>query len=88
MQIVIDLALSACVRAKLGTPATYADAFRRLAAEELLDEALAERLVLATGFRNAVVHDYGELDMTRVHEAAVKGPADLRSFLAALRDMI
>lgn len=88
VQIVMDLALSACVRAKLGTPATYADAFRCLAAEELLDEALAERLVLATGFRNAVVHDYGELDMTRVHEAALKGPADLRSFLAALRDMI
>ena len=30
-QIVIDLALSTCVSLKLGTPASYADAFRRLA---------------------------------------------------------
>lgn len=84
VQITIDLALSWCVRAGLGAPPTYGDAFRRLAAAELLDGDLAGRLVRATGFRNLVVHAYADLDLARVHEAATSGPADLRSFASAL----
>jgi uncharacterized protein with HEPN domain len=40
----------------------------------------------AAGFRNLVVHGYGRLDLRRVHAIASAGPADLRAFLAALRD--
>ena len=84
VQITIDLALSWCVRAGLGAPPTYGDAFRRLAAEGLLDEDVAARLVRAVGFRNLVVHAYAALDLARVHAAAVSGSADLRAFAAAL----
>ena len=84
IQLTIDLALSWCVRAGLGAPPTYADAFRRLAAAGLLPEALSGRLVRAVGFRNLLVHAYGDLDLTRVHAAATGGPADLRAFAAAL----
>jgi len=86
VQITIDLALSWCVRAGLGAPPTYGDAFRRLAAAGLLDKALAERLVRAVGLRNLVVHAYADLDQQRVHEAAPSGPPDLLSFAAALLD--
>lgn len=85
-QIVIDLAMSTCLSLKLGTPASYADAFRRLEGAKVIDHALAERLVLAAGFRNVVAHAYETLDMARVHAAAVRGPSDLRALLAALRD--
>ena len=86
-QIVIDLAMAACLWHKVGTPASYADAFRLLQkAGVLTDAALADRLVRAAGFRNVVAHAYEALDMVRVHEAATKGPADLRAFLAILRD--
>jgi uncharacterized protein YutE (UPF0331/DUF86 family) len=88
VQIVIDLAVAACLHLKLGTPATYADAFRRLAAAGHLDAALAERLARAAGFRNVVAHAYEALDMARVHRAARDGPSDLRRFLAALRDRV
>jgi uncharacterized protein YutE (UPF0331/DUF86 family) len=88
VQIVIDIALTACVSNNLGTPTSYADAFRRLANANLLDEPLAERLVLATGFRNAIVNTYENLDMAKVYEAASKGPNDLRAFLATLRDQL
>lgn len=88
IQIVIDLALSACLHLRLGTPASYADAFRRLAGAGALDASLADRLVRAAGFRNVVAHAYEELDMARVHRAAREGPADLRAFLAALRDRL
>jgi len=81
VQIVIDVALALCVQMHLGTPATYAEAFERLADDGHLERGLAGRLTKAAGFRNLVAHAYGRLDMARVHEAAVRGPADLRAFL-------
>ncbi len=84
VQLVLDLAFAACLHRRLPTPATYADAFRSLVAEGLLDPALAERLARAAGFRNLVAHAYEALDMAAVHAAATTGPADLRAFLVAL----
>ncbi len=86
-QIVIDLALTACLRLDLGTPTGYADAFRRLAESGRLQPELARRLALAVGFRNVVAHTYEKLDMERVWRAAADGPADLRAFVATLRDL-
>lgn len=83
-QIVIDLAMTACLALRLGAPSSYADAFRRLAEARAIDPALAERLSRAAGFRNVVAHAYESLDMTRVFRAATDGPADLRAFLAAV----
>ena len=84
VQIVIDLAVTSCLRFDLGAPQGYADAFRRLEAAGIVDPPLADRLVLVTGFRNVVAHAYETLDMQRVHRAATDGPADLRAFLGAL----
>ena len=86
VQVVIDLAVSTCVRLGIGSPPTYADAFRQLADADVIADDLAERLGRAAGFRNLVVHGYGRLDLRRVHAIASVGPADLRAFLAALRD--
>jgi uncharacterized protein YutE (UPF0331/DUF86 family) len=44
-QIVIDLAVSACVAHGSGTPKSYADAFRRLETAGLIGADLADRLV-------------------------------------------
>jgi len=87
-QIVIDLALGACVLRKLGTPSGYADAFRRLQAAALIDADLAHRLVRAAGFRHVVAHAYEGLDMARVHLAATNGPRDLIAFLSTLRGLV
>lgn len=82
-QIVIDLAVAACVAHGAGTPQSYADAFRRLHAAGVIDDGLATRLVRAAGFRNLVAHAY-ELDLARVHQAARSGPVDLLACVAAL----
>lgn len=87
-QITIDLAIAACVAFKLGTPASYADAFRRLADSGHIETDLADRLSRAAGFRNVIAHAYESLDMRRVYHAASTGPADLRAFLASLTDRI
>ena len=84
-QIAIDLATAACVKWSLGTPATYADAFTRLADAGIVDPALAGRLKRAAGFRNLVAHACERLDMARVHAAATEGPADLRALQLAIR---
>lgn len=86
VQIVIDLAVSSCVRLGLGSPPTYGDAFRTMASADILDHELAQRLVHAAGFRNLIVHAYADLDLRRVHAIAAHGPADLRALLVALRD--
>jgi uncharacterized protein YutE (UPF0331/DUF86 family) len=52
VQVVIDLAVSTCVRLGVGSPPTYADAFRRLADAQVLPRDLADRLARAAGFRN------------------------------------
>jgi uncharacterized protein YutE (UPF0331/DUF86 family) len=83
-QIVIDLAVAACVAHGAGTPQSYADAFRRLESAGIIAPALAGRLVKAAGFRNVVAHAYERLDLARVHVAARTGPDDLRAFVAAL----
>jgi uncharacterized protein YutE (UPF0331/DUF86 family) len=83
VQIVIDLAVSTCVRVGHGSPASYGEAFRKLAAAGVIDGALAERLSRAAGFRNVVAYAYMAIDMTRVFHAATQGPPDLRALLAA-----
>ena len=78
--------MAACLSLKLGTPASYADAFRRLQAASVIEPPLADRLVRAAGFGNVVAHAYDTLDMARVYKTAQEGPADLLAFLAVLRD--
>ena len=80
--------MSLCVRLNLDAPAGYGEAFRHLAKAGVLNVALADRLSRAAGFRNVVAHAYESLDMARIHQAARNGPADLRSFLAAVRDAL
>jgi uncharacterized protein YutE (UPF0331/DUF86 family) len=88
VQSTIDIAVSACIHLRLGTPTAYGDAFSSLAAGGYLDSDLAARLVRAAGFRNVVAHAYERLDMTRVYRAARDGPADLRAFLKALAESV
>jgi uncharacterized protein YutE (UPF0331/DUF86 family) len=49
---------------------------------------LARKLAAAAGFRNLVAHAYESINLVRVHNAATYGPADLRAFLAAIRDWL
>lgn len=87
-QIILDLALGACAQLHLGAPTGYADAFVRLSSAGVLNAELARRLAAAAGFRNLVAHAYESIDLARVHNAATHGPADLRAFLAAIRDWL
>lgn len=88
VQIVIDLAVSLCVRLHLGAPNSYADAFGRLSRAGYIDAGLAARLASAAGFRNVIAHAYENVNLQRVYVAARNGPADLRAFLARVRSLV
>jgi uncharacterized protein YutE (UPF0331/DUF86 family) len=57
-----------------------------LNAAGVIDAVLARKLASAAGFPNLIAHAYESIDLARVHRAASDGPADLRAFLAAIRD--
>ena len=84
VQACIDVAAHLVAELGLGTPDTYRDAFRGLAHEELLDEALAQRLGDAAGLRNILVHEYLEIDPRQVW-MALERLDDLRAFAEAAR---
>jgi hypothetical protein len=73
VQMVIDLGVAACDRWQLGAPASYADAFRRLAGAGIVDSSLAERLARAAGFRNVVAHACDDLEMARYSARPANG---------------
>ncbi len=88
IQLIIDMATSACVHFKLSAPVSYADAFLKLGEAGYLDKSLATRLSHAAGFRNRIVHAYEKLDMRKVYLIAQNGPSDLKAFLASAKKWI
>ena len=54
VQLVLDIAFAVCLHRKLSSPGTYGEAFRLLARDGIIDDALADRLSRAAGFRNLV----------------------------------
>ena len=82
IQVVLDLAVFACIHFGLQAPASYGDAVARLAHAGRIAEPLAERLEKAASFRDAFVHAFADFDPGTIHRAARTLPDDLRMFMA------
>lgn len=67
-------------------PASYADIFRVLGEEGLIDDELAERLMAMARFRNVLVHLYADVDDGRVLRILRESPGDMDIFIEALRE--
>ena len=79
IQTCIDIAAHLCA-AHGQVPQTAGDAFVQLGKLKLVDKGLAQRLQLAAGFRNVLVHEYTEVDWDIVLRAARSGTRDLEAF--------
>lgn len=66
-------------------PSSYADIFRVLRDEGLLEEDLADRLMAMARFRNVLVHLYAEVDEDRVLRILRESLGDLDAFMTGLR---
>lgn len=84
LQICLDVAAQLVSERDGRTPDTYAGVFAALAADDLLDPVLADRLGAAARQRNLLVHLYLEIDDRRVF-AALAHLDDLRAFAAHAR---
>jgi uncharacterized protein YutE (UPF0331/DUF86 family) len=83
----VDVGQHLCAVHGWGPPATNADTFRILAAHEVLDHDIAERMARASGFRNVLVHEYVEVreDLVVAHLART---SDIRDFVGAVANWL
>ena len=80
VQSCIDIASHLLASGRLPLPTSAADTFRALAAEGVLNTALAEEMARAVGLRNIAVHEYSRLDWEQIHEYLPHALHDLREF--------
>jgi uncharacterized protein YutE (UPF0331/DUF86 family) len=76
----IDVAFHVVRMRGLTPPGSYREGFELLAANALLPEELAKRLEKAAGFRNLLVHEYGDLDEQKVFAAISPALKDGEAF--------
>lgn len=62
LETVINIAQHLCASEGWGPPASNADCVRLLGANGVLEDGLADRVASAVGFRNLLVHQYGDID--------------------------
>ncbi len=66
----VDVAQHVVSSDDFGAPDSNAAALRLLGSHGVIDVALAERLALAVGFRNVLVHQYAQVDDAIVRAAS------------------
>lgn len=86
-QICIDLGLQVLAEKSSPTPESYADVFRTLGKEGLIEMDLAGRLAEAAKQRNLLVHLYLDIDDGKVFDSLFHLD-DLRQFAAFVGDQL
>ena len=86
IETVLDLGSHVISSEGFEPPRSYADIFRVLADEELLETELADRLMAMARFRNVLVHLYAEVDEDRVLTILRTSLGDLDAFVKGLRE--
>jgi uncharacterized protein YutE (UPF0331/DUF86 family) len=88
LHITIETAIDACAllvkELKLGLPGEEEDIFKKLLKKEIISTSMMAKLKLMKGFRNVLVHRYGEVDDELVFSFLRKNLADF----VKLRDEI
>lgn len=62
-------------------PDTLAGLFDILLRHKIISAQLNERLKKMVGFRNIIVHEYGTIDLNKVHQILTRDIKDIYSFL-------
>jgi uncharacterized protein YutE (UPF0331/DUF86 family) len=85
IQAALDVASHLVSDRRLGEPRTNRELFSLLVRGGVLPEDLAERLGTMAGFRNLLVHGYGDLDLAVVEDVVENRTGDLLEFVQAVR---
>lgn len=65
-------------------PGTQAGVFETLAKEKIISPAMSRKMIQMAGFRNRIVHEYEEVDLSIVHEVWRKHIKDIENFCKAI----
>ena len=84
VQAAIDVAAHIAAASAWPAAEGYAATFAALGRHGVLVDPLPERLAMAAGLRNLLVHDYLEIDPSRLHASLGDDVADLRAFVRAI----
>ena len=76
----IDIAMHIVAELDLGVPQNSREAFQFLAAENLIEEEMAEKLKAMVGFRNIAVHEYQKLNLKIVEAVIEKEIKEVKNF--------
>ncbi|EFI34247.1 protein of unknown function DUF86 [Desulfonatronospira thiodismutans ASO3-1] len=87
IQNCIDLAAHVVSEKDLGLPGSTNEIFYLLEDQGYIHQDLTERMVKATGFRNLLVHEYGEIDLKVVFKVSHEDVEDLEEFARVLGDL-
>lgn len=85
IQATLDVASHIVSDARLGEPRRNTELFSLLARDGWLDDDLAALMRRMVGFRNIVVHGYGDVDVAIVRDIVEHRLDDLLAFVAAIR---
>jgi uncharacterized protein YutE (UPF0331/DUF86 family) len=86
IETVLDLGSHVISSEGFEAPGSYADIFRVLVDEGLIEPELADRLMAMARFRNVLVHLYADVDEERVLRILRESLTDLDQFVGILRE--
>ena len=69
-------------------PESYADTFRVLKNEKIIAQDLAEKLEKMAGFRNILVHNYEDIDNSRIIHFVQNDLDDIKEYIACILNLI
>lgn len=84
IQSCVDIAAHVISDEDLGVAGSTNEMFYMLEENGYLTRELTEKMVVAVGFRNLVVHEYGKIDLTKIYQIANQGIGDLEEYLRAV----
>lgn len=84
IETLVNLANHLCSECGLPVPRSYAESFRNLEQQGIVQPATASTLVQMTRFRNLIVHRYWEVDMGRVYVILQDHLDDIRAAAAEI----
>ncbi len=88
MEAATNIANHLCARVLSKAPTSYADSFLLLGENAVIERDLAKRLGKMTGFRNLLVHGYGEVDDRRMLNIMREDLRDLALYLEEIGQLL
>ncbi|MCF2138336.1 MAG: DUF86 domain-containing protein [Candidatus Thorarchaeota archaeon] len=80
----IDIANHIVAGSGLGRPANYAEVFRILHRQKIIDDSLAEKMMMMVRFRHRLVHMYSSIDNKLVFKFINEDLDDIRQFVKVI----